>query len=79
MNYLILGNGFDLAHSYKTRYQDFLDWIKQEINLYNSLDSSKRLGVNMRVNSDASLLTTKNKVSRTHTGIQKEIWERHCR
>lgn len=33
-NILVLGNGFDLAHGLKTKYTDFLDWVKLEYNLY---------------------------------------------
>lgn len=32
---IIIGNGFDLAHGLKTKYSDFLDWIK--IRIYESI------------------------------------------
>ena len=45
MNILILGNGFDIAHGLKTKYQDFLDYciwkysIDKETGHINSIDS----------------------------------------
>ncbi len=40
MNLLVLGNGFDLAHNLKTKYQDFLEWAFQnnKMGTYNSFD-----------------------------------------
>lgn len=35
MEILILGNGFDLAHGFKTRYTDFLDYWKKDKNVEN--------------------------------------------
>lgn len=29
---LIIGNGFDLAHSFKTKYEDFIDWYLNQEN-----------------------------------------------
>ncbi len=75
MNYLILGNGFDLAHGYKTRYQDFLYWVKQEVNLYNSLDTAARMGIKLLFNADSDLLFTNDSVGKTYPNIQQEIWE----
>lgn len=75
MNYLIIGNGFDLAHGYKTRYQDFLYWVKQEINLYNSTEDSERIGIELVFNIDKSLLDKISTITKTHTYLQKEIWK----
>ena len=37
MKYLVLGNGFDLAHGLKTGYKDFLLYaIKRDKALYNN-------------------------------------------
>ena len=27
---IIIGNGFDLAHGLKTKYEDFIDWYQKE-------------------------------------------------
>ena len=34
MNYFIIGNGFDLSHSLKTRYTDFNEYVKDKRTLY---------------------------------------------
>ena len=28
-NVLVIGNGYDIAHGLKTRYSDFIDWVKE--------------------------------------------------
>ena len=37
MNLLIIGNGFDLAHGFKTTYTDFLEWayLRGKMSMYN--------------------------------------------
>lgn len=42
MNILLLGNGFDLAHGLPTKYADFLEWVKEEYNLYTELSDQKK-------------------------------------
>ncbi len=45
MNILVIGNGFDLAHGLPTKYWDFLDWVKDflELNSYNKYERERIL------------------------------------
>lgn len=38
MKVLVIGNGFDLAHGFETKYRDFLDFVKQFNLIYESKD-----------------------------------------
>ncbi len=37
-NILVLGNGFDIAHGLKTKYEDFMDWVRGFNGNYSNLD-----------------------------------------
>ena len=54
MNRLVLiGNGFDLAHGLKTRYEDFINWYNTNVSLGIRLNSGqhKNGGANIAVGS----------------------------
>lgn len=36
-NVLVIGNGYDIAHGLKTRYSDFIDWVRNLNNDYSKL------------------------------------------
>lgn len=75
MNYLIVGNGFDLEHGYKTRYQQFMGWMGREVELYNSLSEEERWNENLETFFDSSCaIDLFPKVRRTTKNLQKEIW-----
>ena len=54
MNRLVLiGNGFDLAHGLKTRYEDFINWYNTNVSLGIRLNcgQQKKGGANIAVGS----------------------------
>lgn len=38
-NVLVIGNGYDIAHGLKTRYSDFIDWVRNLNGDYSKLDT----------------------------------------
>lgn len=38
-NVLVIGNGYDIAHGLKTRYSDFIDWVRNLNSDYSKLDT----------------------------------------
>lgn len=64
MKYLVLGNGFDLAHGLKTGYKDFLLYaIKRDRTLYNNYTTNNNLEVKyIEINNNEDDLYFQNKI-----------------
>ena len=64
MKYLVLGNGFDLAHGLKTGYKDFLLYaIKRDKALYNNYTINNNLEVKyIETNNNEDDLYFRNKI-----------------
>lgn len=48
MNLLVIGNGFDLAHGFQTRYTDFLKYCKEYRNC-NPISNVEDMNQNSRI------------------------------
>ena len=44
MNILVIGNGFDLAHGFETKYSDFLDFLEFVEEIKTHIDDTKTIG-----------------------------------
>ena len=54
---IIVGNGFDLAHNLKTRYEDFMNWywckwLKQKNNSISQFEEDELFKIGAKYNSD---------------------------